>query len=466
MVLHGLNPLLQFKCKLTTSVPQIIERIKKYISKGGNIENIIGHKNELKIAPEAELLQDENFKKSEQSNPIESEEDKKVIVWTENSSKGLILEDIYILLKNSEPIFLYYYWDEIPPLELGSQGYCYYHTQKTKDEILGRKEYEDFIEMVANVVQNVLTKKKKQRGRGKRKKPENTTEKPEEKKLENAQKPKENIEENKIPIKQDKKPNLLSLEPDKKASSKAENSLEMQIDMEKPFKSIFDRAKQNGSNSETIKHNPNNENSEKIKTDSLIGTPKSQHEKLKKKKIIPNYEASQQNASHQASSLILVSDNEKQNKGLAPMGSAANSMRIQNAHSNGILSSSAPIFDLSDIIPNNEPNSISFAFDLNEQNNMHAENIQPKANSHMIGQAAPVKKEQNPQKITPSKNSSKKPHPIKSSPNSITPTPTKNAAQQIPEQEKQEESEKLPHPNEAFKISQRKGKNGKPDFII
>eukprot|EP01022_Parablepharisma_sp_SALTPOND_P026691 TRINITY_DN64648_c0_g1_i1.p1 TRINITY_DN64648_c0_g1~~TRINITY_DN64648_c0_g1_i1.p1 ORF type:complete len:422 (+),score=67.29 TRINITY_DN64648_c0_g1_i1:2239-3504(+) len=389
MVLHGLNPLVELKCKLSTTLVQIIERLRQYISKGGSIDSIIGYKNEIKIAPEIELIKN-NPKKRESTEdpPKDPSEDHRVIVWTENTAKGLVLDDVYNLLRVREPLFLYYYWDEVPPSENGTASHYYYHTQKSKDEILGRKEYEDFIEMVANVVQNVLTKKKKQRGRGKRKRtlPE----------LTDPPKPPEPVND---PAKEE---------------SKVRPASDLVIDMEKPFKSLFDKPKPHSSETSINKKTSFEENNEKLIGDSLIDDTTLQR---KKKCIVPTYD-----------SLLQQSDSEKNSRPLPAVGSAANSMRIPLTQSNGIYSS-MPLFDISEIFDMDKGPDTEMAF----------------VGANKVEESGEVRQKPEEYKKDEYKRVNKKASP-------------KKVQQKIQQEDAKKQEKlmvKLPHPNEAFKMCQR-----------
>ena len=166
MMVHRLNPLLDLGCKLTMGLENIIKTLTEYISKGRDIESVIGYKNEIKIAPEMKLL-DEDIKTSKHFK-----ESHQVLVWSQETSKGLILNDIYVLLNFHEPLYLYYYWDEIEAPNKNMAEEYYYRKEKSKDELLGMDEYEDFIKMVSKVVENVLDKKRRKRLNRKRHEPE------------------------------------------------------------------------------------------------------------------------------------------------------------------------------------------------------------------------------------------------------------------------------------------------------
>ena len=209
MALHELNPLINMECKLSASVISLIESLKNYITKGINtrINSIIGYQNEIKLAPEMELVK-EAFKSDNTELKLNNEDDR-VIIWSETTAKGLILKDLYILMNFHEPLYLYYYWDAEASSENYDSDRHYYKAQRTEDNILDRKEYEDFIEIVANVVQNVLSKKKINRHKThKRSQPEAAA------KLSSAQ------EDSKL---------------------KASPASEFVYDMDDPFKSIFER---------------------------------------------------------------------------------------------------------------------------------------------------------------------------------------------------------------------------------
>lgn len=310
MVLHGLNPLIDLECKLSTTLLQVMECLKKYISKEGCIDSIIGYKNEIKITPELELIRD-NPKTSEgsKSSSKNRSDDGHVLVWSQNSAKGLILKDLYILMNFREPLYLYYYWDEVSSSDRGASSQYYYQTDKSKEKILDRNEYEDFIEMVANVVQNVLVKKKKRRSRVNRKRslPEANTE--------------HNVKKN-IPI--PKLPDPQIKETSRNKLAKTSPSSELVYDLDKPFKLLFDRPRPQSVNPH-INIKKTFDDTEKQSVPHIVDEPKK-----------PLYE------------LLHQSESEKNSRVFPIVGSAANSMRIVTTQPNNNYSG-FPLLDLSEV---------------------------------------------------------------------------------------------------------------------
>eukprot|EP00826_Nyctotherus_ovalis_P063971 TRINITY_DN9378_c0_g1_i2.p1 TRINITY_DN9378_c0_g1~~TRINITY_DN9378_c0_g1_i2.p1 ORF type:complete len:379 (-),score=94.73 TRINITY_DN9378_c0_g1_i2:35-1171(-) len=300
MSLHGLNALIDFKCRLSTPLPQLMEYLKKYISKEGSIDSIIGYKNEIKLAPELDQIR-ESPRTAEESKSVSCRGDGQVVLWTQSAAKGLVLRDVYILASFKLPLYLYYYWDEIPSSNHGVFNDYYYTTERANDKLLDKNEYEDFIEMVANVVQNVLVKKKRRsRGSKKRPRPENS------KKDEAA--PKLHDAEQAIKV------------------AKTSPSSEAVYDLDKPFKSLFERPRPQTVDPQSVAKRLFG-SSAKAPSRIVIKDPKEKR---------PAYEPVQQ------------SESEKNSRALPVSGSAANSMRIMTGQV-GIGCSGFPPLDSEEI---------------------------------------------------------------------------------------------------------------------
>lgn len=305
-----------------------MEYLKKYISKKGSIDSIIGYKNELKLAPELDLIR-ESPRTAEESKSEPCRGDGQVLLWTQSAAKGLILKDVYVLASFKQPLYLYYYWDEIPSSHHGPFNDYYYATERANDKLLDKNEYEDFIEMVANVVQNVLVKKKR-RSRGGRKRllPET--------------------------VREDKTtPEVRDAEQTVKAA-KTSPSSEAVYDLDKPFKSLFQRPRpqtadpHNGAR-KVLNTNP--------KTPACIAI-----EELKEKRSA--YEPVHQ------------SESEKSSRALPIPGSAANSMRIVTGQV-GASYSEFPLLDSEEIAEVDKVPHDNISSELNK--GAEAEKVERKA---------------------------------------------------------------------------------------
>lgn len=298
LALHGLNPLIDLKCKLSTSLLQVVEYLKKYISKGKSIDSIIGYKNEIKLAPELDLIKPTPKRQEESKGGNEG----RVVVWSQNTAKGILLKDIYILVNFKDPIYLYYYWDEMPSSEQGIFNNYYYITEQAKDKILDKNEYEDFIEMVANVVQNVLVKKKR-RNR------------------------KRNLPEpNKTGVITPKAIEVPEKESCRLKIAKTSPSSEVVYDLEKPFESLFKHPRPQTVNPQGVVKKLF-DSDDKVPSCIIIDEPKE-----KKGSCEP----------------LQQSESEKSSRVLPFSGSAANSMRIMAGQIGGNYSG-LPLLDLSEM---------------------------------------------------------------------------------------------------------------------
>eukprot|EP00826_Nyctotherus_ovalis_P045238 TRINITY_DN4983_c0_g1_i4.p1 TRINITY_DN4983_c0_g1~~TRINITY_DN4983_c0_g1_i4.p1 ORF type:complete len:170 (-),score=64.13 TRINITY_DN4983_c0_g1_i4:53-562(-) len=157
MVLYGLNPLIEIKCELSTTVVQVICRLKEYITAETkeSLEAIIGHQSEIKIAPEMQLLKGASH--STDNDPKERKEEN-LIVWTEENAKGVTLNDLHLLMNFHKSLYLYYYWDAVASLEQSIVDKYYYQAQKMKDKMLDEQEYEYVVKTVTDVVKRTFTK--------------------------------------------------------------------------------------------------------------------------------------------------------------------------------------------------------------------------------------------------------------------------------------------------------------------
>lgn len=476
MVLHGHNPRIEFKCKLAAPLPLLVERLRTYIAKGGNIETVIGYKNELKVAPEIEQLKDDSTK----SATADRNDERQVLVWSEATARGLIVRDVYAVLGCPDPLYLYYYWDEVPGTESREHNTSYYITHKGKDD-LRPKEYEDFIEMVANVVQNVLTKKKRKRARGKKKRslaepspsltpaqdqPAKETAAAATAAVPRTAPPKRKEEAQPIPT----VPNV--------TGQAAGNRPDMVIDMEKPFKSIFDKpARQSppsGYNSSSSFCGPVPTLAPKAKSEGFSYAKSVPAEKplvpplpppeesslqqpLRKKKcIVPTYEPS---ASSRSQVLGLVSDSDSRlGQGRFPaVGSVANSMLMPIVHSSAGLFDDVDCFE--DVgLAESGSGRLHPEPAANSNSSVGAAMMMMTANGNAGGSAK--------RSAGSGKSRAKRPGLAGNSVSSIgnnkepivSPEETKRPdVHPLPPNfhEKEEQAERLPHPNDAFNICQR-----------
>lgn len=296
LALHGLNPLIDLKCKLSTSLLQVVEYLKKYISKGKSIDSIIGYKNEIKLAPELDLVKPAPKRQEESKGGNEG----RVVVWNQNTAKGILLKDIYILVNFKAPIYLYYYWDEIPSSEHGIFNNYYYTTEQAKDKVLDRSEYEDFIEMVANVVQNVLVKKRRRNRKRNLPEPSKT----------DAITPKA-IE---VPAKESRGLKIAKTSP----------SSDVVYDLEKPFESLFKRPRPQTVDPQCVVKKLF-DSDDKASSCIIIDEPK-----------------------EKKGELLQQSESERSSRVLPFSGSAANSMRIMAGQIGGSYSG-LPLLDLNEM---------------------------------------------------------------------------------------------------------------------
>jgi len=274
-----------------------VEYLKKYISRERSIESIIGYKNEIKLAPELDLLK-EGSKPIEESKSDSCISEGPVIVWTQATAKGILLKDIYVLMNYKEPLYLYYYWDEIPSPEYGVIHDRYFNSERTKDRMLSTIQLDDFAEMVANIVQNIVGKKKKKKRNRKRLLPEQS---------------------NKDEVDNPKEGQPQAKQEEGIKFAKSSPASDIVYDSENPFKSLFKRARPQtvDPQSETRKLFDSND---KVSSCIII-------EDSKEKKP----------------SVLRLSESERSSRGLPIISDVANSMR--KTQSNNCLEFSLSDFD-------------------------------------------------------------------------------------------------------------------------
>lgn len=220
-MLHQLNPRIEIKCDMLTSMEQIIARLSQYLSGNGSLENVIGYRNVLKIAPEVELLK-EILPQNAKTNDGETEDH--VIVWAQGSCQKVIMKDVYLALNSPGTVFLYYYWDTIDSKgdDMENNTGSYY-VQRGSQKDLQSKEFNDFVQLMTQLIQNVVQRNKKQKRRKNKKLPVKEAEKSPEKKSEPANQ------------------NVASLTGSKK------DDLGKDIDMDHPFQKLFASSKHSSS---------------------------------------------------------------------------------------------------------------------------------------------------------------------------------------------------------------------------
>jgi hypothetical protein len=276
-----------------------VEYLKEYISRERSIESIIGYKNEIKLTPELELLK-EGSKPVEESKSDSCASDGPVVVWTQATAKGILLKDIYVLANCKEPLYLYYYWDEVPSPDYGAIHDRYFTSERIKDRMLSTVQLDDFAEMVANIVQNIVGKKKRKKRNRNRKR------------LLPEQSNKNGIDSHKESKSQDKQEEGVKF-------VKSSPSSDIVYDSENPFKSLFKRARPQTVDPQSEARKLFDTNN---KTSSCIIIEESKEKKP---------------------SLLQQSESERSSRGLPIAGSAANSMRIIS----GVNCSELPLLDLS-----------------------------------------------------------------------------------------------------------------------
>jgi len=163
MIIHALNPLIEIKCPLSTTIGQVIQCIKQHILKEtkGSIEMFIGQGNEIKVAPEMELIGG----RSEYEDDIE---------WGSEST-GVTLTDVLIFMCYYEPLYLYYYWDKVKMIE--QTFYEKHHKElqwakKTLEKFSAEKGCEYIANKAIHLLERTQARERFRARRNKRKVPE------------------------------------------------------------------------------------------------------------------------------------------------------------------------------------------------------------------------------------------------------------------------------------------------------
>jgi len=394
-----------------TSIDQIIGILNKYISKGGRIEAVIGHRKEIRIAPEMEVIK-EAYKKAPNTQTSDAdEEDDHAVVWSPESSKCVLIKDVFIALNSINPLYLYYYWDAS---ELkGDDNSSSYYPVKAKKQDLQPHEYNDFIQLLTGLIQNVVQHKK----HGGRKR-----------------KARENNNSGKISNKKDKAPQLELMEEKKGEFLDQDNCNceDRDIDMEHPFQKMFAQSKHSSSlGCDEVLQTFSNQ--KLINQPNLHSQDQMRDQMRDLKKMSADFENNESMLNSPKNSIL--SDNESRFLGgFHAIGSATNSMLMPSYQMPAITGFNSNAFIIEDT--------------NNAKEKMH---LPPQSKASIIEE--------------------EKSSPKKSMSNNQTKKRTKNKK---PEEQAQNEEfskskavpdpandfERLPHPNDAFNIYQANPANG------
>eukprot|EP01022_Parablepharisma_sp_SALTPOND_P004396 TRINITY_DN120214_c0_g1_i1.p1 TRINITY_DN120214_c0_g1~~TRINITY_DN120214_c0_g1_i1.p1 ORF type:complete len:523 (-),score=64.37 TRINITY_DN120214_c0_g1_i1:2712-4280(-) len=198
VVLSGLTPRVEFKCSLSASLKDVFRTLQSYFERVSECELAeVQHGQNLFVA-------------------VESCVRGSCLAWNSKSS-SVTMKEVYLFAGKPEFLRMYYYWT-VPDAEKSGQS------KTTTEDVFNTDEYESLIQFLANIVSGVLQQMKKKR----KKRP-----KPEEE-LSEVEKPQEIAQE----------------PPEKKEESKKESSnsvsfrkIEEEIDMQQPFKKIFEKSR-------------------------------------------------------------------------------------------------------------------------------------------------------------------------------------------------------------------------------
>jgi hypothetical protein len=134
MIIYNLCPRFQFNCSKRSSLHSILQKIQSRIECKIDIEELIGSKNDIKLATDSRIYSKEYQNKNESGE-----------LWWDGIDHNLLVEDIYILCNKLNPLYLYYFWER--------KG-----GQYENRSFLDCNEYNELVNFLGNLVQKVVEK--------------------------------------------------------------------------------------------------------------------------------------------------------------------------------------------------------------------------------------------------------------------------------------------------------------------
>jgi len=226
ILLSGLTPRIEFNSPLKASLKDIFRNLKTYLSRV--------YEAEFEGVPRGQDLC------ISIDQPSSKGIQKTALSWSEKLSKSTTLKEIYLFYNKPSQILFNYYWQNI---EQNDQNGI--NSANSLEEISKTEEYESLIQFLANIVSGVLQQMK--RRRKKRSKPDSENEDEEQQNDKKQGKHEENKEEEND---ENSSSESKKLSENSFGSDKQKLFEDKEIDMSHPFKQIFEKSRQLGSNSQ------------------------------------------------------------------------------------------------------------------------------------------------------------------------------------------------------------------------
>ncbi len=203
MVLSGLNPRIECKCATRAGLREVFRSMAQHTGKSLPEEEVAG----LELHLAAELSSSAGGRTT----------------WTEQASSSVLIKDVYLAAEKRNPLFLSYYWDAANEVVEGQK------VAMNVEEVSKSEAYESLIQFLASIVSGVLQQMKKKRKR----KQKDHLESVAGENSEGGERP-----ATMQPEREDNK------DEESKGQSASKKLSEEDIDLQMPFKCIFEKSRQ------------------------------------------------------------------------------------------------------------------------------------------------------------------------------------------------------------------------------